>query len=549
MPDVPGGDTPERADGWASRRIRRDEFLRRSLTGGLGLMAGGILLPGCGTSSDTKTGTTTGAAVGSPKRGGTLRLGSLPSSSAWPTLDPHTTLGWATDARTNNIFEQLLLYDVNFDDYAMLLAEEFTQEKPDTWLIRVKPDVTFHDGKTLTADDVIFTIKRMADQKLGTITGAALTSIDPNGFKKLDDRTVRVTLNRPDATIADVMTSWAAGVVPEGFDPRTPVGTGPFKHQSYTPGRQSVAVRNPDYWQNGLPYVDELVIINFEDDSARANALLSGQVDMIDFVPYPFVPTIAGNKDFKILEAEGTGLHAPFTMRVDQAPFNITEVRQALRLMIDREQMVEQALAGHGTVGNDVFGNLDPAYDGSLPQRTQDIEQAKSLLKKAGQENLTVELVAGPAITGIVEAAQVLAQQAKAAGVTVNVKKVDTSILFGPNYTKWPFSMDFWGTKRYLYQAGVMNVTDAPSNATHWPSAEHADRYMSLYNEAQGLVDLEKRNEVIREMQKMDYDVGGHIVWGFSNLVDAHSAKVTGLTANKGELPLAHYDFRKVSFV
>ena len=128
-----------------------------------------------------------------------------------------------------------------------------------------------------------------------------------------------------------------------------------------------------------------------------------------------------------------TGAITPFTMRVDQAPFNDVNVRQAMRLLVDRQQLINSALDGSGTVGADVFSPYDPNYDTSL-HRVQDIAQAKSLLKKAGQENLTVQLVTSAVATGTVAMATVLAQQAQAAGVTINLKTVDPTTFFGPNY-------------------------------------------------------------------------------------------------------------------
>ena len=139
-------------------------------------------------------------------------------------------------------------------------------------------------------------------------------------------------------------------------------------------------------------------------------------------------------------------------MRVDQAPFDDVRVRQAFRLIVDREQMVQQVLSGHGSVANDLYARYDPVYASDLPQRQQDLEQAKSLLKQAGREGLSVELVTAPVFQGIVEAAQVFAEQAKGAGVNVKVRKVDSGTFYGDNYLRWPFAQDFWASRVYLSQ-------------------------------------------------------------------------------------------------
>ena len=182
-------------------------------------------------------------------------------------------------------------------------------------------------------------------------------------------------------------------------------------YESFTPGQQSVFKKFPNYWQSGRPYVDQLTIIDFTDDTARVNALLGGQVDAIDNLPTGQIAQVQGNSQLKVLISH-TGQWQPFTMRVDQAPFNDVRVRQAMRLIVDRPQMVEQVLSGQGRIANDMYAPFDPGYPTHLPQRHQDLEQAKSLLKAAGHAGLTVQLTTAPVFQGVVQAAQVFAQQA-----------------------------------------------------------------------------------------------------------------------------------------
>ena len=204
-------------------------------------------------------------------------------------------------------------------------------------------------------------------------------------MKKMDALTVRVPLTiKNSAFLADVG-QYFNGIVPVGYDPKTPVSTAAWKYQSFTPGQQSVFVKNPNYWQSGKPLADQLTIIDFTDDTARVNALLSGQIDLADTVPTEQITQIQGNSSLTLIN-NPSGVWLPITMRVDQAPFNDVRVRQAFRLMVNRPQMVAQVLSGQGSVANDLYGRFDPAYDSSLPQRQQDLEQAKSLLKQAGHD-------------------------------------------------------------------------------------------------------------------------------------------------------------------
>ena len=217
-------------------------------------------------------------------------------------------------------------------------------------------------------------------------------------------------------------------VVPVGFDPKNPIGSGSFKMTDFKPGEQFMFAPYADYY-GGAPYVDSLTVIEFADDTARINALQGGQIRPCP-LPKSQAKVIAATSGLALLNAE-TGAWRPFTMRMDVKPYNDVRVRQAFRLIVDRPQMIEQAYSGLGAVGNDMYARFDPGTP-DVPQRVQDLEQAKSLLKQAGYDNnLTVELVTSAEALGgdEVAAAQVFAEQAKAAGVTVNINKTDVGHL------------------------------------------------------------------------------------------------------------------------
>jgi peptide/nickel transport system substrate-binding protein len=272
--------------------------------------------------------------------------------------------------------------------------------------------------------------------------------------------------------------------------------------------------------------------------------LLGGQVDAITAMPFAQISPVK-SRGFHILNSQGGGW-VPITMAVDQPPFNDVRVRQAMRLIVNRPQMVQLAFSGYGHAGNDIYSPLDACYDTALPQRHQDIEQAKSLLKAAGQSNLNIDLNTTNGRAGQVECAQVFAQQAKAAGVTVNVKNLDATTFYGNQYLKYTFGTDYWGTRNYLNQVAAGSLKIAPYNETHWNNPQ----FVKLYNEALRTPNVAKRCAIIHEMQKIEYTSGGYIVWGFYNLVDAYSSKVVGLKPSKGTLPLGNYgnDFRTISF-
>lgn len=534
------GDSVERA---MLVGLTREELLRRGL-GGAVLLSSGGLLAACGGGDDDDAAVGTTAASGEAKKGGTIRAG-VTGGGAKDTIDAHKPVTKPDQARVVQLHEPLARYNEKFE-VEDNLAEEISADDPKVWTIRLREGVEFHNGKTVTADDVIFSLRRILNPKTASFGGAGLAAIDPNGLRKMDERTVRLTLKQADVTIRDELGQYFNGIVPVGYDGQKPVGTGPFKFVSFTPGQESRFTRNENYWRDGEPLVDEVVIINFADPTARVNALLGGQVDAIDEVPFGQVPVIERDDRFKILESEQGGWR-PFTMRIDAEPFKDVRVRQAFRLIADRQQLIDQALDGHGRLANDLYAPFDPCYADDLPQRDQDLDEAKSLLQQAGKANLRIDLTTADIAAGVVEAAQVFAEQARGAGVRVNVKKIDTGEFYGDNYLKWVFAQDFWGTRNYLQQAAAGSLPGSPFNETHWADPNPA-KYRQLIAQARTELDEDKRCEILHEAQELEYNEGGHIIWGFISQVDAHATKLTGLVPDRGTLPLNHYGFRHAGF-
>jgi peptide/nickel transport system substrate-binding protein len=529
--DVHGG-----SDDGSQGHLTRADLLRRAA-------AGGAVILGSSALGESAMAGIQAVDAATPKRGGTFRIG-VSGGSAKDFIDGQNIVTRPDQARIVTGWETLVGFDSKFKLAFNGLAESIEHNKKgDVWTIRVRDGIEFHNGKTLGAADVIYSLQRLIKPKLGLFGGAALKSIDPNRMKKLDKRTVRLNLKQPDGTILDALGQYIAGVVPVGYSPnavgaaKPNIGTGPYKLQSFTPGQQSVHVRNPNYWRSGQPYFDKVIIIDFPDDTARVNALLGGQVDAITDVPPAQVAVVNNHNGTHVLESPSAAW-TPICMRVDAAPFDDVRVRQAMRLIANRPQMVQQALSGHGHIGNDLYAPFDEAFASDLPQRHQDIAKAKSLLKAAGHEGLTVDLQSTNGALGMNEGAQVFAQQAKAAGVTINVKILDSGAFYGDQYLKWPMSTDFWGSRNYLSQVAAGSLPTSPYNETHWPDSKD-NKFLALYGQALKTVDRTKQTTILHEMQKLEYDNGGYILWGFSTLLDGYSTKVKGLkTGDKGVLPL-----------
>ena len=212
-----------------------------------------------------------------------------------------------------------------------------------------------------------------------------------------------------------------------------------------------------------------------------------------------------------------------------------------MRLICDRQQMIDQALSGYGTLGNDLYAPFDPAFAKDLPQREQDIDQAKSLLKSAGKEGLQVQLFTGDDIGSVAPAtASLFVEQAKKAGVDVKVVKKNP--FYGDDYLSYPFAQDFWNTRNYLPQAAVCALKGGTYNETHFDNAKFA----GLIASAQQETDEAKRTSLLQDAQEIEYNEGGYIIWGFRRQIDGYSSKVSGIKPSR-YLPLGSYKFQFAS--
>ena len=530
----------------ATTRLDDEGITRRKMlrVGGSGLVVvgGASWLAACGGGSSSSSGTSAAssaspASTGTPKKGGTLRVGASGGGDN-DTLDGQNVLSNPDFGRGVALFDPLVDLD-HQGKVRMVLAESIEPNKDATvWTIKLRPNVKSHDGKDFTADDVLYSLRRIESKKFpGAIS---FGPIDLKAAKVVDKLTLRVPFKEAYAIFPEGLTLAQTRMVPRGFDPKKPIGTGPYKYVSFTPGRESTFVRHEEYWDPGKPYLDKLVITNFADETSQVNALQAGQVDAIWYLSSTSVAAAKGAGAQVIVSK--TAAWGPFTMRVDKAPFTDVRVRQALKLVVDRPQMNEQVFGGLGTVANDVWGSADPAFDKSLPQRNQDLEQAKSLLKAAGQPDLQLALITTPNAPGQIQAAQVFATQAKAAGVQTKITNQTPTQYFANSYLKVPFSQDYWPTQPYLVSAGQAVVKGAPFSATH--QADPA--YDALYTKATKTVDAAQRTELIHQMLKFDYEKGGDIIPYYFPVIDAVSSKVKGVPPTVTGLALGGFNWKRV---
>jgi peptide/nickel transport system substrate-binding protein len=496
----------------------RRRFLQVAGAGAVAAAAGG-LLAACSGSSPTNSAS---GDAGPPKRGGSLRLG-LSGGASNDTCDPALANTMPSYVAINLAYDALTLESGHGP--VNQLATSFESNADATvWTVRIRDGVQFHNGKPMTADDVIFSIRRVMDPNFVNNYGGILSRLDAKNMKALDKLTIQIPFTSPFSIFPAAITPQGfLGIVPVGYDAAKPIGSGPYMVDSFTPGREMILKRNPNYWVTDEAYLDEIVVTNFPDVVSETNAFLGGQIDVASNLTASTLATVqAAGQQVAFGKTAGW---VPIVMRTDLAPFNNVDVRTAMKLLVDRKQMVNTIWGGHAEVANDLFGIGDPDYNSAIPQRAYDPDQAKSLLKKAGAEGLTATFTASPMTGGAVDMATVFAQQAQAVGVKINIQTVDPGSFFGPGFFSYPLAEDYWGGPFVLPTTIQATVTGAPSNETHFNNPQ----YDALFAQALKETDAAKRKDLTHQLQQIDHDQGGYIIPWFTPTLDAYSSKVKGI--------------------
>jgi peptide/nickel transport system substrate-binding protein len=528
------------------RAFKGSDLTRRQLMTyggqGLAILGAGSLLAACGSSTSSSGSTTAGGTTsvggGKPVKGGKINIGMITGGSA-ETVDPGIAVSYSDQLRVAQLYD-FLFQSGPGDEFHKLEPRLATSAEPNkdatVWTFKLREGVTWHDGKPFDADDVIWTIQSWS--KPTNYAGAyAAAFIDFKKVRKLDKYTVEIPMIQPAAQFPTVTTLWNLAVIQKGATPadlaKNPIGTGPFKFVSFKPGSQSVFVRNDNYWEgNGKPYLDEVVVnTTFQDETSRYNALVGGEIDVSPLFPGNYARQQQSSQQVNVLNSPSGQAYA-FTMRVDKGPFADVRVRQAMKLMCDRQALIDGTFPGYAQPGNDVEGRFGQYFASDIKPEF-DVEKAKALLKEAGQENLSLTLPTAGAYPGFVESATLFAQQAEGAGVKINVEQVSAATYFTEpgGYLTRPFGQVNSNTWPSL---SVVAATSFTSNSAY-PEIGWAEQpgggNQALLKQAMGELDPTKAQDLWHEVQAEWAEKGGYLVWGFVDNIDAAGKKVAGLTA------------------
>lgn len=485
---------------------------RQLLAGAIG--AGALsLLPGALRAQDT------------PKRGGLLRIG-IGGGSTTDDFDIRKLNDWVPVNQAYMVMNGLIEIDSENRAQPELLESWDTKPGAREWTFRIRRGVTFHNGKSLTADDVIYSLNLHRGDSGSAARSIAASIAD---IAKVSEHEVRITLTGGNADLPYLLSDYHFLVVPEGFsDWSNPIGTGPFRPERIEPGVRGRFVRNEDYWKPGCANVDAVEVVVINDLSARTNALMSGQMHAINQLDFKTVDLMARNRRVRIVQSAG-GQHFTFPMNCKVAPFDNVDVRLAIKHSIDREQLLSTALRGKGRLGNDhPVPATDRFYNSELPQRAYDPDRARFHLRQAGFDRLAVTLqTSDAAFAGAVDAAAIYRTAAADAGIDVTIRREPTDGYWDNVWMKAPFCMSYWGGRPTADQMLTIAYQSASAqNDSRWAN-DTFDRHLA---EARALLDEERRREIYWDLQRLISEDGGVMIPMFGDYLDGVSVQLGGVT-------------------
>ncbi|WP_257234499.1 ABC transporter substrate-binding protein [Streptomyces sp. JV178] len=504
------------------------ELTRRHMLWLGGAIGAGALLTACGGGGDEEPNAAAGGGSAEPVKGGTLRVGALGRAGAI-TRDPHGSQANESDYLILSlIYDTLTVPGTKPNTEPRLAASWKASDDLKTWRFTIAKGAKFHDGSPVTADDVVFSLKRLRATPAGA---SRLPGIQAKNISADGTDTVVIVSDYANAELP-LLVRLTTFVVPKGTTDKNIAkapGTGPFKLDWFRGGNARL-VRNDD-WYGGDVHLDAIEVKIFESPQAMASALLAGQIDLASNVGAVAARTAESRKDIKTVRRPND-MAMPIVLRTADGPFADAKVREALRLAVDRDAMVKQVLSGYGTVGNDILGTGDPAYDKSIPQRTRDLAKAKQLLKEAKFDtSKTYELYTTEDIAGLAESATLFATQVREAGVKVKVVKQESATFWDKTWLKGDLYTTYWGTNdSVVFFASKTMVSDSGTNEAGWKDKE----FDTAYQKAIGTADASERTALLKQLQQIEHDSSGYLLWGMADGIDLAGSKVNGLPTLPG---------------
>ena len=491
-------------------QITRREFGRKVGALGVASTAAGSLLTMSGS-----------AFAATPHWGGRMRAG-LAHGSTTDTLDPASYENGFTGVMNYALHNHLGEVDSTGALVPELAESWEASNGAKTWVVNLRQGVEFHNGKTLDSDDVIASFQH----HMGETKSPAKSLLEQvTSIRKDGQNRVIFELSGANADFMFITIDYhiAIKAAKDGkIDANDGIGTGGYVLESFEPGVRFFGKRHANYFKSDRAYFDELELLSIVDPTARINALTTGEVDVIDRVDLKTAHLLARKTGINVEETTGTK-HYTFPMRCDTAPFDDNNVRMALKLAIDRDEIVEKILYGHGTVGNDhPIAPINQYHAATLPQRVYDPDKARFYADKAG--GIKVQLhAADAAFPGAVDAAVLYKEHAAAAGIDIEVVRAPNDGYWSNIWMNKPWGASYWGgrsTEDWMFTTAYLST--ASWNESFWKN----ERFDELLYMGRAETNTDLRREIYYEMQEIVKDDCGEVIPMFANYVFASVEKV-----------------------
>lgn len=349
-----------------------------------------------------------------PVLGGKMRAG-IANASAIDTLDP------AKGNNTGDYTRQFMFYsgltELNAkNEVHPALAESIDSEDGKVWKIKLRSGVTFHNGKALTADDVVWSLARHKDPEVGS--SAFKLAEQFAKITAISSSEVNLELTQANVDLPIMLATSYFLIVPKDTkDFSKGIGTGPFILKDFRPGITTVGTKNKNYWKSGLPYLDEVELLGMTDEAARVNALRAGDVLFIDHVSGANATQLKEGGQTAILESK-SGSYINLIANKSMLPGKNDDFVTGLSYLLPREMLVKTVLQGYGDVANDTpVPPWHPYYNPELKPKALDPEKAKFYFQKSGLTKKTFEIISTPNIAGSVETGQLVQQMSAGTGI------------------------------------------------------------------------------------------------------------------------------------
>ncbi len=459
-----------------------------------------------------------------PQKGGTFRQ-AMTGGATSDSLDPATLLASHPINVSTQVSNCLVEIDHNFKPVPELAQSWDASADAKIWTFKLRKDVEFHNGKSMTAEDVIFSINHHRGEKSKSAAKPFLKSVQ--NVKSDGKHIVVFELAEGSADFPFIMSDYHLRIYPagtQGKDWEKGIGTGGYVLEDWESGVRALTKKNPNYWRTDRAHFNEIETLAIVDVHARTNALKTGRIDAMDRADVKTVHLLKRMASINVTAVNST-MHYTVPMMVDQKPYTDSNVRMALKLAVNREEMVKTILNGYGEVGNDhPISSVNRYQAANIEQRTYDPDKANFYMKKAGMLDHSFNLHASDAaFSGAVDAAVLYQESAKKAGIKINVVREPSDGYWNNVWTKKEWCMCYWsGRPVEDMMFSVAYAAGAPWNDTHWSH----DKFNQLLKEARAELDENKRQQLYTQMQEICKDDGGTVVPMFNQIVEAHSNKL-----------------------